>query len=399
MNKMKALGMFVFAGSASIGVMNTKLFDIEKVIEISDEMLNQNAKHFIHNYPEIPVIPPSIWENEEVEEGEYDLLYGNCPCSGLSSLTRTRSVDNKANIHFYRMFNEIQRRKPKTFIIENSNNLIKLGYPILKDMFNQLCEYYTFTIVKDQGGNHNVAMQRARTLIVGWRRDVFDNGVPLLKTGKQPRTNVRDTIAKYENCELGELLNHELVEDRHDINLERFFEDVPQRQSVRQHIVENWDKYENQLNEKEIKSFATLKHKYETGQNSWDKSPRRFHWEDRFPSMSSVANIIHPSKDRPLTIREYAAIMNYPDDFEFVKDAQVPVVQAISQGVPANFFEYIANEAGQALLGNRKIIKSEDILFIFQDNVKGLYKQYTLEDANSIKYLEIKNRKDGEEIK
>ena len=39
----KALGMYVFAGSFSIGVMNAG-YKVDRVLEISDEMLEQNAK-------------------------------------------------------------------------------------------------------------------------------------------------------------------------------------------------------------------------------------------------------------------------------------------------------------------------------------------------------------------
>lgn len=389
--KLKALGMFVFAGSASIGLMNTGLFEVDKIIEISDEMLEQNAKHFIHNYPNIPVVPPSVWLNEEVQEGEYDILYGNCPCSGLSSLTRTRSVDNKANVHFYRMFDEIQRRKPKTFLIENSNNLISLGFPILRSMVNQLKEDYTFTIVRDKAANHGVAMQRTRTFVIGWRKDLFDGKIPLLHVNKKNKTFAKNVIEKYENYELGtnEITCHTLVPDRNDIQLEKFFKDVPHGCSIREHICRYWDNYVGELDEKTVKSFSTMLRKFNNGQSYWDKSPRRVHYLSTFPSMSSVANFIHPNLDRPLTIREYAAIMNYPDDFEFVEDAKVPVVQAISQGVPANFFGYIANEVGQALLGNRLLIDLKDNTLVYQNHINNMYRLYNLEEIEEAKCLDV----------
>src|SRR5699024_1316619 len=100
----KALGMYVFAGSFSIGVMNAG-YKIDRVLEISDEMLEQNAKHFIHNYPDIPVIKRSEWNTdaykEELKEEEYDLLYANPPCSGLSNINRNASADSDVNKHIY----------------------------------------------------------------------------------------------------------------------------------------------------------------------------------------------------------------------------------------------------------------------------------------------------------
>ena len=393
MAKMKAVGNFIFAGSASIGVMNTGLFEIDRVLEITDEIVEQNAKHFIHNYPSIPVVIPSTWEKEGYRESikDVDLLYSNCPCSGLSQINRNAKADNKANIHFYRTFDNIMAIKPKAFLIENAPTTIALGYPILKDMINQLGEHYRFTIVRDRGGNHGVAMQRTRTFIIGWRRDVFENRIPVLRMNKQPRTTVAQAIGRFENARLGDedYVSHRLVKDRDDMNLEKYFKELPCGYSIRQFICENWDKYSVELDEKTLKSFNTMKTKYDNGQNYWDKSPRRFHDDDIFPSLSSVANFIHPKLDRQLTVREYAAIMNYPDDFEFVEDAKVPEVQAIAQGVPANFFKYIAYEVGQALLGNRLYIKADDTVAVFQNHINKFYRTYNMQEINESNRFEV----------
>ena len=41
--KYKALGMFIFSGSASIGIMNAG-YDINKILEISDDMPKKKCK-------------------------------------------------------------------------------------------------------------------------------------------------------------------------------------------------------------------------------------------------------------------------------------------------------------------------------------------------------------------
>lgn len=390
---MKAVGNFVFAGSATIGVMNTGLFEVDRVLEITDDIVKQNAKHFIHNYPEIPVIVPSEWVKEGYRESikDVDMLYGNPPCSGLSQINRNASLEYDSNKHFYTFFENVKRIKPKAFLIENAPTAIKLGYPILKDMINELKDNYRFTIIRDKGGNHGVAMQRTRTFIIGWRRDVFVDSIPVLQMNIKPKTIAHDVISKFEKYDLNtnELKSHRLVPERQDIVLEKYFKDVACGDSIREHICRNWEDYVEELDEKTVKSFKTMKHKFDNGLNYWDKSPRRVHYYDTFPSMSSVANFIHPKLDRPLTVREYAAIMNYPDDFEFVEDAEVPVVQAISQGVPANFFEYIANEVGQALLGNRETVYAADDIAIFQNHINKMFRVYNLEDIENSKCFEV----------
>lgn len=380
--KLKAIGMFIFAGSASIGVMENG-YDVDKILEISDDMPMQNAKHFIHNYPKIPVIIPSIWENEEYLENlkneKYDLLYANPPCSGLSQLSRAASVDSKVNQHLYRVFDTINKIEPKAFIIENAPTLITLGKPILKDMVKKI-EKYNFTIIRDFAGNHNVPMKRQRTLVVGWRKDCF-NGVPIIFNNKKNPVNVEETIGDLFGLEVGskKIPNFNLVIGRQDQKLEQFFRDVKPGCSIRETICKNYNKFEPLLNEEIKKSLATQLVKMNTGRRYWDKSPARVECNGLFPSMSSVANIIHPLYNRPLTVREYARIMGYPDSFEFVDDCETPIVQCIAQGVPVNFFKWISGKVKQALNGEAKIIKKDGIMC--QYNNKGfLTKQEFLDE-------------------
>lgn len=90
------------------------------------------------NVEDVPVILPSQWENEEylsnLKKENIDLMCCNCPCSSLSQINRNASVDGKNNIHFYRLFNVFEKVQPKVFVIENAPTLVKLGFPILRDL-------------------------------------------------------------------------------------------------------------------------------------------------------------------------------------------------------------------------------------------------------------------------
>ena len=177
---MKALGMYVFAGSMSIGIMQAG-FKVDRVLEITNEMLEQNAKHFIHNFPCIPVIAPSEWDNESyidsLEKEDYDLLYGNPPCSGLSNINRNASASNEVNKHIYKFTDTVKAVRPKSFIMENAPTLISRGKIILDYMVSKLDDY-NITIIRDYAGNHGVAMKRQRTLVVGFRKDILPGFPP-----------------------------------------------------------------------------------------------------------------------------------------------------------------------------------------------------------------------------
>ena len=196
MSRYKAVNAFIFAGSFSIGVMKAG-FDLEKVLEISDEMPKQNAFYFIKNYPKIPVILPSEWEDDGylgwLKEQGIDLMCCNCPCSSLSSINRNASVDGKNNVHFYRLFNVFDKARPKVFVVENAPTLVKLGFPIIKDLVRKLSDAYYITVIHDMGGNHGVPMQRMRTMLVGWRKDYFKKH-PLVDPAQQGKVTAKDTL-------------------------------------------------------------------------------------------------------------------------------------------------------------------------------------------------------------
>ena len=120
--KLKSIGCMIFCGSQTIGNIEAG-FSPDRILEISDQILENNALHFAKNYPNIPIILPSEWENDDyllkLKKEDYDLFYGNCPCSGLSQISRSASVDNPTNVHFYRTFNAIKKIEPKVFFIEN----------------------------------------------------------------------------------------------------------------------------------------------------------------------------------------------------------------------------------------------------------------------------------------
>lgn len=387
----KALGMYVFAGSFSIGVMNAG-YKIDRVLEISDEMLEQNAKHFIYNYPDIPVIKRSEWNTdaykEELKEEEYDLLYANPPCSGLSNINRNASADSDVNKHIYDVVRMINTIQPKSFIIENAPTLITRGKKILDYLVQVLKDNYMITIIRDYAGNHRVPMKRQRTLVVGTKVDLFPtiNSFPVLYSEYEYMT-VKQCLEGVEYAHS----NMTLVPERSCKDLEKYYYTVKRGDSIMSTLAKSINSVldvqvlkELGLSENRMSQILKLKEKMDNGKGAYEKSPSRLK-EDIAPSLASVIEFIHPIEDRPLYIREYARLMGYPDTFEFVEDAKVPYIQAIAQGVPVNFAFWIANELRQNILNHSCISWSLDrdykVRYLNYCNKKHIIEKYfTLED-------------------
>jgi len=385
----KALGIFVFAGSASIGVMNNGVKP-DRILELVDGIENDNAMHFIHNFPEIPVVLPSVWENAEylksLREENYDLMYGNPPCSGLSLARIGASADNEVNCHMYRYFDTVEAVRPKAFILENAPTLLTIGKPILNKATTQLKEAYNFTIIREYGKFHNVAMGRQRTFLVGWRKDVFPT-VPTIHMDHQPLTTVKDIIGDLYDVPVGDpsVKNHVFVQDstRPDHSFDRFLHHLPlnptKKQTIRWTIIDKYEEFEPLLTEKEKKSLATQLYKQREGLGYWDKSPQRVNEDGLAISLTGYSSMVHPIHDRHLTIREYSRFMGFPDTFEFLDHPQI--IRQIAQGVPAKYFEWISKEVLEALKGNRPSqTEHSDTQVVFQHHMKEKLVEFTVEE-------------------
>lgn len=397
----KALGFMIFAGSASIGVMNNGVKP-SKILEISDEIVDDNAMHFIHNYPEIPVVTPSTWENAEYLEGlkneQFDLFYGNPPCSGLSLSRIGASADNEVNCHMYRYFDTVEAVQPKAFILENAPTLLTIGKPILERAMKQLSHLYNFSVVRDYGKMHGVAMGRQRTFFIGWRKDVFDT-IPHIDKRYQEPTSVKDIIGDLYDVPLGELSNHTLIPNRPYASFDRFFEHLPlnpeKRQTICWTIVDKYEQFVDQLTEKEIKSLKNQLYKQPRGLGYWDKSPQRPHPDGLAPSMTGYVGFVHPLHNRQFTIREYARLMGFPDSFEFLETKDI--VRHMAQGVPVKYFEYISgvviDKLEEVKQGKQPVTlqEFEDTNVVFQQNYKDKHVEFTVpEFVEALKVDDVK---------
>lgn len=397
-SKFTAINAFIFAGSFSLGTMKAG-FDLKKVLEISDTQLNENAFFFKKNVADVPVILPSEWENDQylndLGNEDIDLMCCNCPCSSLSQINRNASIDGKNNVHFYRLFNAFSHIKPKVFIVENAPTLVKLGYPIIKDMVSKLSSMYRFTVVRDMAGNHNVPMTRQRTLMFGWRKDIFKN-IPIVKEDQHKIVTVKDTLSDMMNSTVDDFKSL-TVGDISDL-----YKYAVPKHSLMTGLAIRWlndgnsfrDMLKDRLKDsRHLREVQRIADKIRSKKNYWDKSPYKLSDDERFPSFTSVTEYLHPHQDRTLNMKETARIMNYPDWYDFSDakgECSIPVSQAMAQGVPVNFGRYAAAQARLALENKLSIINDNNVVLSFQQHSKHKMSTFTIDEVNAMKELDIK---------
>lgn len=358
---MNAIGMYIFSGSQTIGHI-LEGWEVDKVLEMTEDMDQTNAYHFVRNYS-IPIIKPSEWKNEEYLSklvNKYDLLFANPPCSGLSSINRNAKVENDINKHIYEVADVISIIKPKTFLIENAPTLIRLGLPILKDIQQKLKDDYRICIISDLAGNHNVPMHRRRTLVVGFSRSEFKK-LPIVESDKHKIFTVGDSFRGLSY--LADNMTYVSINDHY--NFSRFYSLVKPDETVVKALCYADDSIKSKLTEEELDLVNRSKVKYDKGGSVWDKSPLRLNLNSRAPSITSVNRYIHPLYNRDLYIREYARLMGYPDDYKFFSGGKVSEIQCIAQGVPVNFIRYISSQIKKSFDGCLPCIDC-DVAFIDQ---------------------------------
>ena len=279
---MKAIAMYVFSGSQTIGHLESG-WDVDRVLEMTEDMDETNAYHFVRNY-DIPIIKPSEWNNDSYIsslKNKYDLLFANPPCSGLSSINRNANVNNDINKHIYEVVDVIDKIKPKSFLIENAPTLVSKGLPILKDLCKKLSDNYRVTIITDLAGNHNVPMYRKRTLVVGWRRDEFKH-IPKITCEVNNSFTVGDALSGLSNESPNMTPIH--INDKYDFT--RFYYLVKPGEPVVKSLCNNLDKIKDKLTEDELNLVNKVKVKYDKGGSVWDKSPLRLDLDGKAPSIT-----------------------------------------------------------------------------------------------------------------
>lgn len=379
---MNALGMYIFGGSQTIGHLQEG-WDVQGILEMTEDMKENNSYHFVKNYG-IPVYLPSEWNDGKFLDrfNDIDFLFANPPCSGLSSINRNASVDNEINNHIYEVAQAIDLIKPKAFLIENAPTLVSKGLPILKDISKILRDSYRITIITDLAGNHGVPMHRRRTLVVGWRRDIFklmpfidqNVNVSYVKDAFSGLTNNTPNMTKID------------LKDKYDFS--RYYDLVNQGDTVVKTLCYNLDKVRDTLTEDELSLILRTKEKYDKGGSVWDKSPLRLEQNWFAPSITSVNRYIHPTENRDIYIRECARLMGYPDDFIFYEGSGVSIIQAVAQGVPVNFIRYISKEIQKQF--NTKVYYKDDcdIMYINQSSGKQKVIIYKLNDFINCKSID-----------
>lgn len=358
MSKLKAISLFSGAMGLDLGVEKAGI-EIKLCVE-----LNKQAASTIRNNTNIPVIDRDITTIPTAEllnvsglkREEVDLVVGGPPCQAFSTAGARRGLDDfRGNviIQYLRVVSEIQ---PKYFILENVRGILsaKLNsvpesyneYESTKDEKGSVIRFlsnefkklgYTISFALFNAANYGVPQIRERVIIFGAKGN---KRIPL----PQPTHSEQGLNGTKKWVTLGDVIK--------DLPKPDESEYMPLSKKMLQFMPlvregENWTSLEPEVARKAMGKAYDL---------GGGKTGFLRRLSTKKPSPTLVTSpimpatlICHPTELRPLSIKEYARVQQFPDNWKF-------------SGKISDIYKQIGNAVpvGLGYMAGRQIIKFDN---------------------------------------
>ncbi|MGA9379461.1 MAG: DNA cytosine methyltransferase [Phormidium sp.] len=314
--------LFAGAGGLALGLEKAGL-DAKALIEINKDAVATLRQ----NRPNWNVIHSDI-SQVSFQGMSADVVTGGFPCQAFSYAGKGLGLEDTRGTLFYEFARCIKEVKPKIFLAENVRGLIShqkgntlkiilsvlesLGYKVQHRLLNAV--------------NYDVPQKRERIIIVGTLPGIefrFPEPSPVILT-------LRDALK--------------------DVPISEGMKYSSQKAAVLALVPPGgcW----RDLPEDVQKSYMKKSY-YLTGGRTG--MARRISWDE--PSLTLTTSPLqkqtercHPDETRPFTVREYARIQTFPDDWEFMGSISSKYEQ-IGNAVPVNFAYHLGRAILSALSG------------------------------------------------
>lgn len=330
----KLVELFAGAGGLAIGLEKAG-FDSVLLNEFDKSACATLRK----NRPHWNVIEGDV---REVDFSEYyrkvDLLSGGFPCQAFSYAGKKMGFEDTRGTLFFEFARAVKEIQPKMFIAENVRGLLnhedgktlETIKNVISELGYQLIEPKVLKAIF-----YKVPQKRERLILVGIRNDLI-NYVDFQWPSPFSRVlNVKDAL------KAGELYSTDVPYSpgqKYPARKKEILDLVPQ------------GGYWRDLPE-EIQKEYMMKSYYLGGGKTG--MARRLSWDE--PSLTLTCapaqkqtERCHPEETRPLTVREYARIQTFPDDWEFC-GALTSQYKQIGNAVPVNLAHAIGRSLVDAL--------------------------------------------------
>lgn len=290
-----------------------------------------------------------------------DVVIGGPPCQGFSLLNKKRQGDARRAL-WEPYLDIVEASEASVFVMENVTGLLRS--PEFVDICNRASqlgfEMLNPTILNT--ADYGVPQTRKRTIAIGIKRDHFpDVDLPCFppeRTHEDPKLGGKLPSWRTVKEFIKDLDKPKGLEIRKDepgpYNLH--FGRKPTEISKQRYrvIPPGGNRFDLQKNRPDITPNCWLNKPTGStdlfGRLWWDRPSVTIRTEFFKPEKGRY---LHPSQHRPITHREAAKLMTFPDDFDF-EGTKIEIARQIGNAVPPLFASYIA-EFVNTLLKYRQV--------------------------------------------
>lgn len=299
-----------------------------------------NEKQIRNYWPDVPyfVLDDEEFETSQLPEEEIDFVNAVCPCAGLSMLNIHASADAKQNDWLY-MSTEfvLEHIKPKVLWGENAPGLSTTkGRPVAEKIAAIGRKYgYSYSMIKTNAMEHGLPQNRQRTFyflwksktapIIGYHHHKITPFHTYLSQIPKDATQQDDFYSKWDPKNSLEL---QFVLEKSGMTLNEFIKKkkrgsfcywtLKYAKGPEGFITWLEKQPESPQRAKLIKFYKHIRNKFDKNMGFMDNA-LTFAWEYTNAFVGKLPGaLIHPTKERFLSVREMLHIMGLPADFELI---------------------------------------------------------------------------------
>lgn len=286
------------------------------------------------------------WAAGRREVPAADVVVGGPPCQGFSLLNKNRLGDERRAL-WKPYLDIVERSGAKAFVIENVRELLGT------EEHDQICKYadgmgYVTKSAVLLAADFGAPQLRRRAFIFGWRSNAsVQVQFPPLPSHRPPTESssnlpewrtVWDAISDLPNP-VGTSIRE--VGPPHDLHFGRSPTDLSRKRYAV--IPPGGNRFDLQRIAPELTPDCWIRKKSGGtdlfGRLVWDKPSVTIRTEFFKPEKGRY---LHPTEDRPITHREAARLMGFPDSFAF-KGSKIEIAKQIGNAVPPHLASAVAH--------------------------------------------------------
>lgn len=331
----KSVELFAGAGGLALGLEQAG-FDTIGLVEIDKhacETLRKNRPNWNIIERDIEeVCKEDLLKKFNLRKGELDLLSGGYPCQSFSYAGAKRGLDDVRGTMFYYYAEFLKQLKPKMFLAENVKGLTTHDkgktLKTMIDVFESIGYQVQWQVLN--AWDYGVAQKRHRIVIIGIRNDLKNKITFSYPEKHDYKPVLRDAlkgVPKSEGAKYPE--SKRKVFDL--VKPGGYWKDLPDDVA------------------REYMKTCYFMGGGRTG------IARKISWDEPCLTLTCApaqkqTDRCHPEESRPFTIREYARIQSFPDEWEF-SGAIGNIYKQIGNAVPVELARNVGVSIMEALEG------------------------------------------------